>query len=317
VNTAINLLINPTQAPEIGASSSDTMHFSLDRLIGNLAYHAMMLEVHLTPKPGLVDTLNNGSHHDMNLGLFVQSAEAITPFMTRCVTAGWEHSSQPASQLLTVLRPIGIEAEQAMFTATHHVNTHKGMIFSLGLVCGAVGWLKANQIDVDALHISKTIARSCHHLVFDELKACRDKPAQTQGEQLFKQYGATGARGEAASGLATVIKLALPAYQLAIKDGLSTEQALWHTLLVLMAHNNDTNLLARGGKEGLRLVQDHAHELLAQGGGYHPNAEVRLINFDQILIAKHLSPGGSADLLAITWFIAELEQLFSHRPLRS
>lgn len=78
----------------------------------------MMLEVHLTPKPGLVDTANNGAHRDMDLNTFIASAEAIAPYLHSFVGAGWESAGNPAAQLLSALRPIGIEAEQAMFAAT-------------------------------------------------------------------------------------------------------------------------------------------------------------------------------------------------------
>ncbi|MGL4380533.1 MAG: triphosphoribosyl-dephospho-CoA synthase CitG [Vibrio sp.] len=299
-------LESPNQASSVGGSKT----FSLPRLVGHLAYHAMMLEVHLTPKPGLVDTVNSGAHRDMDLNTFIASAEAIAPYLQAFVSAGWRCAASPAAQLMTVLRPIGIEAEQAMLNATQGVNTHKGMIFILGLICGSVGWLKANQLKIDALLIGDTIGQACQFLVIDELKVKHDAECETAGERIYRQYGLTGARGEAASGLAMVTQHALPAYQTCLTQGASTEQALWHTLLVLMANNNDSNLAARGGLAGLHFVQAQAQQLLTQGGFLYQEIEQALTSLDHILIEKHLSPGGSADLLAATWLIHELVVLF-------
>ncbi|EGQ9439609.1 triphosphoribosyl-dephospho-CoA synthase CitG [Vibrio cholerae] len=310
IPAALDLLL---ELPSQASSSSGSKTFSLPRLVGHLAYHAMMLEVHLTPKPGLVDTANNGAHRDMDLNTFIASAEAIAPYLHSFVSAGWVSAGHPAAQLLSALRPIGIEAEQAMFAATKGVNTHKGMIFILGLICGSVGWLKANQLKIDAQHIGETIRQACQFLVIDELKAKRDCEPETAGERIYRQYGLTGARGEAASGLAMVMQHALPAYQACLTKGASTEQALWHTLLVLMANNNDSNLVSRGGLAGLHFVQEQAQQLLAKGGFLYQEIEQALTALDSALIEKHLSPGGSADLLAATWLIYELVQLFKVR----
>ncbi|WP_088132901.1 triphosphoribosyl-dephospho-CoA synthase CitG [Vibrio gazogenes] len=301
----------------LDAESVDVLHCHIEeqapfaQFVGRLAYHAMMLEVHLTPKPGLVDTVNQGAHHDMDLALFIRSAEVLAPYMASFVRTGWLHHRQPLSSLLAELRLIGIDAEVAMFQATSGVNTHKGMIFSMGLICGVVGWLQANQQHVNACAISEAVSQCCQHLVWDELREIKHRAPMTQGEKLYQQYGVAGARGEAASGFETVMIHALPAYQSAIAQAFSTEQALWQTLLVLIAHNQDTNLLSRGGMSGLLYVQQYASSLLASGGIAHPDIEMALNQFDRRLIERHLSPGGSADLLAVTWLIAELEKRLS------
>lgn len=323
--SAINLLLDPEECRIETEDCQKLPLLDLFKLIGNLGYHAMMLEVHLTPKPGLVDVHSTGAHSDMDLNTFVASANAIHPFLPKFVYAGWQHSSQPAHSLLSVLRPVGIAAEAAMFAATNGINTHKGMIFSLGLVCGAVGWLRGKHIAFDAMHISQTIKQCCEHLVLDELRnlpssdlqsnsqsnsqSCPQSNSPSYGEMIYLKYGLTGARGEAASGLATVTELALPAYQQAIGQKHSTEQALWQTLLVLMASNPDTNLVSRGGLEGLHYVQQEAQSLLDNGGCQNPDIEQALVALDQRLIERNLSPGGSADLLAITWLIAQLNEL--------
>ncbi|WP_234976332.1 triphosphoribosyl-dephospho-CoA synthase CitG [Vibrio quintilis] len=288
-------------------------------LVAGLAYHAMLVEVHLTPKPGLVDLLTNGAHTDMDVPLFEASASSIRPYLIRFLDAGLRFSEQPADGLLRVLRPIGLEAEQAMFAATKGVNTHKGMIFGLGLVCGAIGWLRGKGLTVNAQYISQTIKRCCACLVVDELKhrhvqtdhqpVTQPEPRETHGEFLYREYGLTGARGEAASGYHTILSHSLPAYEQAVSNGYSVEQSLWQTLLVLMANNEDTNVVSRGGMHGLRFVRTAAESLLSQGGCASPALEASLIELDKVFTEKRLSPGGSADLLAMTWLLSQIETL--------
>lgn len=307
-NRAVNLLVDPEEYHVESENSENTPLINLFKLVGNLGYHAMMLEVHLTPKPGLVDLSTNGAHDDMDIHTFEHSAQAISPYLIQFLYAGFNHTDCPVDSLLPKLRLVGVSAERAMLQATSGINTHKGMIFSLGIVCGAIGWLHGNKVPFDAEHISKAIECFCHDLVFKELRQNDDKP-KTYGEFIYKKYGLTGARGEAASGLATVMEHGLPTFEESIEEGCSTEQALWQSLLVLMANNLDTNLVSRGGMEGLLYAQQSAQGLLAKGGCRYANLESELSELDKIFTEKNLSPGGSADLLAITWLLAQMNEL--------
>lgn len=257
---------------------------------------ALTMEVMLTPKPGLVDRANNGSHRDMDVALFQTSIQAVSPWFRRFTDAGYQHASVPLAQLLSLVRPIGIACEQSMLLATKGVNTHKGGIFAFGLLCSAAGWLAGRGTRVTQRSLCDSVAVMCRDLVRNELEACSG--AATAGEHLYQRHGLTGARGEAASGFNTVREYALPALQQAMAAGADEETALLHTLLVLMAHNPDTNVVSRGGMDGLVFVQHYAQRLLAE-----PLDRQALIAMDEALIAKNLSPGGSADLLALTWLL--------------
>ncbi|MBA0166431.1 triphosphoribosyl-dephospho-CoA synthase CitG [Pectobacterium sp. CFBP8739] len=258
--------------------------------------HALAMEVMLTPKPGLVDRANNGAHRDMDVALFQTSIQAISPWFRRFTEAGYQHANTPLAQLLSQVRPIGIACEQAMLSATKGVNTHKGGIFAFGLLCTAAGWLAGRGEPVTQRSLCDSVAAMSLDLVRNELETCVG--ATTAGEHLYQRHGLTGARGEAASGFNTVCQYALPALQQAIAAGADDETALLHTLLVLMAHNPDTNVVSRGGMDGLVFVQNYAQKLLVG-----PLDRQALIKMDDALIARNLSPGGSADLLALTWLL--------------
>ncbi|HXP95576.1 MAG TPA: triphosphoribosyl-dephospho-CoA synthase CitG [Telmatospirillum sp.] len=273
-------------------------------LIAQLAHGALIREVLLTPKPGLVDRRNTGAHRDMDLDSFLASAKAILPWFLKFFMRGLETSDLPASQILPALRPDGIVAERAMFAATNGINTHKGSIFAFGLLCGAAGRCVGQDRPISHQELCGEVALICRHLVEAELD--RRAEATTAGEHQFRQYGLTGARGEAASGFATVQTVALPAFLATEAETGSEQQALFAAFLALLAANQDSNLVSRGGLEGLAFVQGEARRLLAEGGVHNPNFLTRMIAFDDVLIERNLSPGGSADLLAVTWFLARL-----------
>jgi triphosphoribosyl-dephospho-CoA synthase len=257
-----------------------------------LAARALRQELDLTPKPGLVDRANSGAHRDMDYALFLASIDAITPWFARFEQAGFDHAHRPAAAQLRLIRPMGIACEQAMFAATDGVNTHKGGIFSLGLLSFAAGRLRGLGWQLSADALCNEVSAICRGLVARELAGRAQ--AITAGEKQFRDYGLTGARGEAEQGFITVRRAVLPFWQQ--EQG---ERRLHNALLRLMAVNRDSNLVSRGGLAGLRYVQDYAQQLLATGWERDD-----LRQMDQALIARHLSPGGSADLLAVAYVLA-------------
>ncbi len=294
-------------------TASGKLELNICELAGNLAYHAMMLEAHLTPKAGLVDCLSKGAHSDMDINTFIASSNALRSFMKKFVRTGYDNHHLPASQLLPRLRRVGIEAERTMFNATDGVNTHKGMIFTLGLICGAVGWLHKKGLAYDAIHIRSVIMECCASLVKDDLKESAKMPA-TAGERLFREHGLTGIRGEAAYGYPTIFQHGLPIYEQCISDGKSEEQAMSKTLLSIMANNSDTNLVNRGGLQGLTFVQEQSRDMLLAFDSAHLEYEKATLAFDEKLVDLNLSPGGSADLLAATWLLAQLNMCSDANP---
>lgn len=270
----------------------------------DLACQALLVEVRLTPKPGLVDLRNNGAHADMNVATFVASARALRPHLPDFFRAGAEEANLPSGLLFERLREIGLVSERAMFAATEGVNTHKGSIFAFGLLLGAAGRLWGSGLDMSADAICDEVAALVDGIVLHEL--ARPGEDHTAGERLFRKYGLTGARGEAASGYATVREVSLPVFEAAIAAGRSEDQALRSAFLNLLAHNDDTNVAARGGIDGLAWAKAEARRLIAAGGADLPDFVSRLEALDDAYIERNLSPGGSADLLAMTWMLYSL-----------
>lgn len=274
--------------------------------VGGLVCQALLKEVELTPKPGLVDCLNNGSHRDMDRAAFYASVEAIAPWFPTFYRIGAFTRELAPEVLLERLRPAGLACEDAMLRATGNVNTHKGSIFSMGILCGAVGRLSRGEDLPGRERLCEEVARICSRLVEAEL--LRIHEPKTAGERLFQAYGLTGIRGEAASGFQTVRCHGLPAFKRILTRGGGEEEALHEALLHLLAVNHDTNLVHRGGIAGLAHVQAQARNLIKAGGVASPRFEASMLGFDSDLTERNLSPGGSADLLAVTWFLSQFPE---------
>jgi triphosphoribosyl-dephospho-CoA synthase len=274
------------------------------RQIASYADRALLVELLLTPKPGLVDWRNSGAHRDMVFYTFLASRRAIGPWWLRFVELGYAHADISPCDFLPLARPAGVQCEKAMLLATGGVNTHKGAIFSLGLLCAAAGRLLGNSIELNREHICAEVADMCVGLLDRELSNI--EATLTAGERIFRQHGFTGARGAAASGYALVRTVALPVYDYLLSEGVDENVALLQVLLHLLAVNDDTNLVSRGGLAGLNYVRQYACQLLAGGGVLALTGLKKMEEFDDDLIARNLSPGGAADLLGVTWFLAQL-----------
>jgi len=116
------------------ATESLLRDFAVSRL-GELAVEALIFEVDLTPKPGLVDRRNSGAHRDMDRAMFHRSARALESYFRQAVLLGMERSD-----CMPALQAAGLAAEETMLAATGGVNTHKGAIFSMGILACAAGW---------------------------------------------------------------------------------------------------------------------------------------------------------------------------------
>ena len=264
---------------------------------------ALLTEVRLTPKPGLVDIRNAGAHRDMDLATFEASTAVVAPWMEKFFIMGHDTANITPEQVLTMLRPVGMACETDMLEATGGVNTHRGAIFAFGLLCAAAGRLVARGEPVEQHRVCDQVARFCRGLVARELSSSEGKKV-SKGEGHFLRYWLSGARGEAESGFHTVRTQAMPVFNRVMANTGDANLALLQTLLHLMAWNDDTNLVSRGGLEGLNFVQQQAQKLLWEGGVLADGGLEALRQLDDELIVRHLSPGGSADLLAVTWFLS-------------
>lgn len=276
-------------------------------VIAMTAFRALTMEVETVPKPGLVDPITPGAHRDMDIHTFRASIRAITPFFKKMAAAGLSHSGSP-QELFPKLRKIGVLAEKAMFSATGGVNTHKGAIFSIGLLSAAAGLLLRNQDCVTAKAIVSLSSQIAGPEIEKEWNNVIQRPVHTNGELLFLRYGNRGARGEAASGYPSV-RAVFHQFKKELKAGRKQNDVNLQTLFRLMAITEDTNVLARCGSETLRWMKKIAIQVLAAGGAYSERGMTLITHLDPIFTKRNISPGGCADLLSAVLFLDQLEHL--------
>ncbi|MFM2907600.1 triphosphoribosyl-dephospho-CoA synthase [Klebsiella pneumoniae subsp. ozaenae] len=192
-----------------------------------------------------------------------------------------------------------IHYENTLLRATQQVNTQRGILFSGTVLATAAGWLSGRGETLSYNALSQCVAELCRDLCRRDFAALAERPAQTHGEKLYVGFGITGVRGEAEQGFPLVCQIGLPALHQALDNGLAWREALIHTLLTLMAHCDDTTVLFRGGQQALAEMKQYARRLVTQGGMFNPAIEQQLADFNSWCMDKWVSPGGSADLLAL------------------
>lgn len=262
-----------------------------------LAIKSLYKEVSLSYKPGLVSFIDTGSHKDMSGETFLRSMFSLRNYFKKITLAGINNQDFKYLQIL------GLEAEKRMFKATKGINTHKGAIFSFGIICAAVGLLYSKNLSINAKNISIIISERWSKDILSN-----NNSNLTNGLLVKKKYGYQGARYEAANGFPTVINSALVHFKKYMHVLNNENICLMQTLFIIMKNLDDTNILHRGGTEGLKFVKDTSIEFLKNKGVFQLNWLTKVQNIHKQFILRNLSPGGSADLLALCYFVYKLEK---------
>ncbi len=237
-------------------------------LLADLAERALRMELDTPMKPGLVGPDSKGAHKDMDYDIMRKGIAAIRPFFPRMAMAATPEE----------LRQLGIDAEAAMLAATGGVNTHRGAIFALGL----------------ALYpqpIAETAARL------------------DNGSSKRREAGIRGAMQMAKEGYKELFEDWLPYYASVKADA----HGLQKTLLRIMASLDDTCVIHRAGYARAQEIKAEAQALMKEIPGQAGNDEdggpstgsgtASLKAMCERYAAEGISPGGAADMLALTIFM--------------
>lgn len=315
----------------IKAATQDLLVDHCAETLAEEAYEALLEEVYSTPKPGLVDLNNNGAHKDMDVPMFEKSAEALRPYFYDAATLGMRGCS------MSELRERGLAAEKEMYAATGGVNTHKGMIYSMGLLLAGMGMALADAgkgensedspsdngdnnvgsvndrvagLEQEASKRAKQGAglrqeaiKNAAGLASEDaekmLARARANPG-TNGAAVLRDYGALGATGHAAGGFPGAVFTAERLAHYIDEENLPGNEAGALALCDSMARLEDTNLLHRGGSAGLEYTKETASRIAVLPLNERAAA---LKEMDDEMIKRNLSPGGSADMLALAFLL--------------
>jgi triphosphoribosyl-dephospho-CoA synthase len=242
----------------------------------------------------------------MDIPLFENSAESLRTYFRDAAMMGMEGCS------MDDLRLRGLRAEEDMFSATGGVNTHKGLIYSMGLLLAGTGMALEDE------GISSEAAARCAAVLASQdagrlLEKAMTK-AETNGAKAYRSYGAKGALGEAASGFPDALRCAsaLRSYKDAVSSFEPDGDILVHNpagalaFCDTMASLEDTNLLHRGGMAGIEFARNEASRIASL-----PDLRLRIRELhmlDSEMQKRSLSPGGCADMLALAYYLEYLDR---------
>lgn len=258
--------------------------------IAKLASYALYAELTTYPKPGLVSLIDSGSHKDMDYATFIKSINCLQSYFEQIAQAGANRAP------FTALIQLGQDAEAAMLLATDGINTHRGAIFILGLL------VAANAASKSYDNIQTTII----HLWGNDLLSHQGNGGGN-GAKIRKQYALqNNIILEAANGFPLIFchveDYARSCREVSIKD------ARIITFMRIMQELDDTNLIHRGGIDGLNYAKTSAsavlHSYALDKGTLFAKAKL----LHQKFIQRNLSPGGVADVLAGVIFLHAVKQ---------
>jgi triphosphoribosyl-dephospho-CoA synthase len=265
---------------ELGSRAAGllTLH-PLERLSAALV-GGLERELRLTPKPGLVDLEDRGSHPDLPLPVMVRSIALVARYLEAL------SGSVAAGEPLPRQEALGAAAERRMLDELG-ANTHKGAIFLCGLLVVA-----RHRAGDDG----ERLLRAAVSNVAGELAVASRDRSLTHGEAARRRFGVGGVLREAAAGLPAVFEVAVPALRERLGCG-DADGAAFLALARLMQVVEDTTALHRCGKAGLvQLREDGAAlERLVAAGEHLPFLRERNVRYR----AMNLTMGGVADLLGV------------------
>ena len=283
-----------THAPQPSSPS----HEAFASATARAAIRALYEEVVIAPKPGLVTRDDCGSHRDMDASTFVRSLFSLRHYFAQATRCGQGDAA------FADLQRAGLAAERRMLVATGGVNTHRGAIFSLGLLAAGAGALHARGRALDAAAICETVARRYGP---DILASAATAPP-SHGMLVTARYGIAGARDMAAAGYPLLRRVAVPTLDRFIAFGYPRSVAAVQTLFAVMAVLDDTNVFYRGGRSGMDFVKRASVAFLSAGGVRAPAWHRHAMTIHRRFVERNLSPGGAADMLAAALFLNALRE---------
>ncbi|WP_337630121.1 [citrate (pro-3S)-lyase] ligase [Prevotella sp.] len=265
-------------------------------IVAHLATRALKAELNTTPKPGLVDTHDSGAHRDMDHALMMRSIRAMHPYFVKLATLGYDSPKLPAHD--DIVR-IGIEAEKAMFKSTGGVNTYKGALFSMGLALTAATYIIGRGKVATTTHGKEYVPGDLLSATITQFANGFPDTSGTHGSRA-KQLAQAGCKLKSAldnarEGYSQLFGEWLPFYETRIKG--DDSYVKHKTLLRIMCDLDDTNIVYRTDYDTMLQVKTEARRLLEDF------SEAGIEDMNRDFVSRNISPGGSADMLALVVFL--------------
>lgn len=286
------------QTIEIRKYLNQKLRITQSQILSELILYALLSELSLEPKPGLVSPSDSGAHHDMDYQTFIQSTAAIsiafTNFFQNILVVDVKYTIEE-------LRELGIKMEQQMNRATVGINTHRGAIFLLLLIGYSIARNIKKNNELSDENIKTLISGFSQSIKNDPL----NKIDESNGNKVRKQTNNDnyGIKAEIINGLPSLFNagiIAFREYHFSTQNSSEQKRKIMIlSLLKIMSQNNDTNIIHRSNEKILKKLKKKSSDCL------HDVKSDKWKSFSELCKwAKRnsLSPGGSADILAATIF---------------
>ena len=250
-------------------------------------------ELDLTPKPGLVDRRDSGSHPDLTYPAMRRSARLLPLYFDELVAVRGRAGGDLAACV-----DAGRRAEERMRRAAGS-NAHRGLIFLGGLLVLAACDAAREGEGADQPALRRRVA----DLAAGFLGLTAPLREDTPGARARRAHGVGGILGEALAGLPAVFDAALPAHRTMLAASGDRRRAALRAMAALMTSVEDTTALHRAGAEGLARVRADGARLAALlDAGEDPDPA--LTRWNEVYRGERLTMGGVADCLAVTLALA-------------
>lgn len=250
-------------------------------------------ELDLTPKPGCVDGQNSGPHIDMDYDVFLSSISSLKGYFFEIMMLS--NTAKSFVDTFDAIRPIGMRYEKKMYEVASGINTHKGAIFTLGVIACAIGKIYYDNKYLSIDLISEYVKKLCAN-IFDDFN--KEEMQTTNGMRIYQKNAKhSGIRYEAKNGF----KTALDAYDFykEVKDFL-------RTFVYIVATLDDTTTINRVGETGLNFSKAYAKNVLNS-----KTFAEDIMAMDKLYTKKNISTGGCADTMELVYFFKHIDDFMA------
>lgn len=281
--------------------------------IAKLAVKSIILTASVYPKPGLITPIDSNALDGTEYPCFLDGAMSLLQCFVNCASAGADTESMKPIDAFTILKSPGKIGSNDSLLATRGKLSMKGHVLCMGLLCAAAGRLLAQKRILTPGALTLTASAFAQGITARELWPLTDSPARkilTLGERAYVSYGIEGCRGEAEHGYPMTMKALETLRHLEATHGhLEIRERLTHTLITIMAENQDTSIAGRMGISDLMSVQCMARKVINDGGMLMQEGTSAVLDFDMDLRSRGISPSGSGVILACAVMITELVRM--------
>ena len=278
--------------------------------IAKLAVKSIILTASIYPKPGLITPADNNALDGTDFPSQLNAAMSLFQCFINLASAGADTESLKPDDVFTILKSPAKIGSNDSLRASRGKLPMKGHILCLGLLCAAAGRLLAQKRFLTPGALALTASSFAQGLTARELWPLTDNPGRkilTPGERAYVSYGIEGCRGEVEHGFSQTMKAVETLRKLGAMHGhISVRERLAHTLITIIADNQDTDIAGRMGIGELMRVQDEAGKALDEGGMLTPGGIAAVAEMDRALRSRGVASNGSAVILAGAVLIPEL-----------